>query len=453
MRGSRSVPACLLCVLFLLSQPVLADGNQALLQLLKALHDNGTINDATYSLIIQTAQHAGTTEQPAPVQTAQQEKAPKPATVSRHINGETIAERKKKAYPTLEIGARIHMDAAMYDKDVSVHNDGTELRRVTVDFAGDIGPDWDYKIQYDFTKTGAAGISHAWIEYLGFDWFSLRLGHVKEPFSLDNMGSSNNTTFIERGLPYDAFVEGRNLGLRFHTRGRNWSFEAGAFGKGEDGPDDNHDEGAGVSARLTYVPILENRHILHLGGSVSYRATGSDDILRFRARPESHVTDTRLVDTGNFLADDFTRLGAELAYINGPFAVLGEYMQVNVDRGRRGRPGLGFNGYYAEASWFLTGESMDYRGTRGTIGRVTPFRYLGYDGWGALQLAARISHVDLTDSDINGGVEDNMTLGINWYPLPYLRFSADYIKVLNLVGGPHDGDEPSIFTVRTDMEF
>ena len=48
-------------------------------------------------------------------------------------------------------------------------------------------------------------------------------------------------------------------------------------------------------------------------------------------------------------------------------------------------------------------------------------------GWGALELAARFSYLDLDDQEIRGGREGNVTLGLNWYLLANARISVNAI--------------------------
>ena len=79
--------------------------------------------------------------------------------------------------------------------------------------------------------------------------------------------------------------------------------------------------------------------------------------------------------------------------------------------------------------------------------------FVGQGGFGAWQLAFRYSSLDLNDADINGGEADSFTLGLNWFATPNLRFSANYVNVLDMKGGPGSGDEPDVFQLRAQLEF
>ena len=119
---------------------------------------------------------------------------------------------------------------------------------------------------------------------------------------------------------------------------------------------------------------------------------------------------------------------AEFAWVEGPLSLQGEVNGANIRRDG-GFSDLFFWGGYAQVSYFLTGERRVYGRAAGAFGRVIPrkpFRPRAGQ-WGAFQLAARASMLDLNDSDIRGGQELNFTLGLNWYLLANLRLSANYV--------------------------
>ena len=91
----------------------------------------------------------------------------------------------------------------------------------------------------------------------------------------------------------------------------------------------------------------------------------------------------------------------------------------------------------------------------GLDGNCTPYfpQYLTKAIFEGLAQAARLSNLDLNDGLVNGGEADSMTLGVNWYPVGGLRFSANYIDVLDVDGGPQDGLEPKIFQLRSQWAF
>ena len=444
--------------------PVQAE-NQALMELLKALQENGTIDEQTYELVKNVAQSESENEKKVVQEITREEvshsvdeavdKATDKAVKEQFelASKELAKKEKEKLENSIRVGGRIQIDAATYNGDIAGHSDGTEIRRARLFAQGNLGKAWGYKLQYDFADDIVIdGLRDAYLDFKGFENFNIRVGHTKEPFSLQNMTSSKYVLFTERALPI-VFTRGRNLGLEVSHNDKNWSAAVGIFGRGVNGAELDNDEGFGASSRITYAPINEENRLLHLGATAAFRSTGSIDALRFRVRPESHLTNTRLVDTGFFDADSYNRFVGEAAFISGPFHVQGEYYHTSVDRDISTNADLDFSGFYVEGGWFLTGESMNYKPSKGIYSRVTPKGIVGKGGIGAWQVALRFSSLDLTDEDITGGEEDNFTLGLNWYATPNIRFAANYVNVLDVDGGINDGDEPESFQIRSQVEF
>ena len=443
-----------LCV----AAPVQAE-NQALMELLKALQENDTIDEQTYELVKNVAQSETESEKKLVQEITREEvndsvdKAADKAVKEKIELASKELDKKEKSENSIKIGGRIQIDAATYNDDIAGHSDGTEIRRARLFAQGNLGKAWGYKLQYDFADDIVIdGLRDAYLDFTGFESFKIRIGHTKESFSLQNMTSSKYVLFTERALPI-VFSRGRNLGLQLSHNDKNWSAAVGVYGRGVNGTELDNNEGFGVSSRVTYAPIYEKNRVLHLGATAAYRSTGSIDALRFRIRPESHLTNTRLVDTGIFDADSYNRFVGEAAFISGPFHVQGEYYHTSVDREISNNADLDFSGFYVEGGWFLTGEFMNYKSSKGIYSRVTPRGIVGKGGIGAWQVALRYSSLDLTDEDITGGEEDNFTLGLNWYATSNIRFAANYVNVLDVEGGTNDGDEPESFQIRTQVEF
>ena len=116
-------------------------------------------------------------------------------------------------------------------------------------------------------------------------------------------------------------------------------------------------------------------------------------------------------------------------------------------------PNLRFDGYYLYASFFLTGEHRPYQKSSGTFTRLKPknnFSMSG-QGWGAWEVVARYSSLDLNDNGIDGGQLDDYTVGINWYLNPQVRAMFNYVYA-NSDGGALDGDA-HIFQSRIQYDF
>ena len=259
---------------------------------------------------------------------------------------------------------------------------------------------------------------------------------------------------MEKALPIQAMAPGRNVGITISTLwNKRTALTAGLYGQGfeEDGL---RASGTALTGRVTHLFIDEPQHQFHLGLSGSYRHIGSTDSIQFRSRPEVGITENYMVDTGDLSAVDVPRVGFEAAYINGPLSLQSEFIASWVTRSS-GRDTLFFQGWYAQAAWFLTSESRPFDRGSARFGRIEPLLPVDKGGGGAWEVALRMSRVDLSDDDVIGGEETNLTVGVTWYLSSTMRLMTNYVNVLEMdrPGSVFDGNTMSLFQARFQIEF
>lgn len=357
---------------------------------------------------------------------------------------------------SLKIGGRIQQDYAFFEEDGRIRKtfgeafaDGAEFRRARFYFAGTIYGNIEFKAQYDF----AGGDADFKDVYVGLtklgNWGGFRVGQFKEPFSLEQLTSSNHITFLERSLA-DAFAPGRSTGIMWHRRFLN-DRVTGAFGvfrNTDSFGDGQSDQEFSFTGRVTALAWYEDggKKLLHVG--VAYTHQEYKDEVRFRARPEAHLA-PRLVDTGTFSADSGDIVGAELAYVNGPLSLQAEFVQAFIDGSDIPVRNSQFWGGYVMVSYFLTGESRPYKTSIGAFGNVKPLENYSQDGGsGAWEVAARYSRLHLNDGWIRGGRLEDVSLGLNWYLNPNVRVMWNYV-----LANPSRGGLVNIFETRIQIAF
>jgi len=415
--------------------------------LIKMLHANGTVDDAQYGRLM--AELKAGSEQAETEKKQIQAKLDKASNVEIKVDKGGIKVASSDGEFDMKLGGRVQVDSAWYDEEGTEMGNGTEIRRARLYIQGKMYNDWGYKLQYDFTGSGRGGIKDAFLTYNGFDNIQLKAGNFKDPFMLQEQTSSKYTVFTERSL-MNAFDSGRHIGAMVSTKQKHWTAAAGFFGEAVNISAIGKDEGWGTAGRVTYAPINEKNRVIHLGAAADYRSIGNSNTLRFKQQPETHVAGVNIVDTEIITGvNDYIQLGAEFAVVEGSFSTQAEYIWTTVNRDSE--DDLDFHGWYVQAAYFLTGESRKYK--KGAFGSITPKSVVGRNGFGAWQLAARYSLIDLNDNDIDGGEAENVTIGLNWIPTPTLRFSGNYVRTLNIDGGLYDGDEPSLFQVRGQWAF
>ncbi len=337
----------------------------------------------------------------------------------------------------LWIDGRIMIDAGFFFGDDNNFANGTETRRARLSFKTTLYDKWAGEWDIDVADNEVE-IKDFWMAYVGFDNMIIKLGNHKMPFSMEEVTSSRYIVFMERALP-NVFTPGRRIGLSVTKWADNWRIQAGFYGQevGE-GEEEGENEAWGYAARFSYEPVMEDGRIIHLGASYLYLIpdAGSGDKIKFKQRPELHLTQ-KILNTGKIKkVDDYDAYGFEFAGQFGAISWQAEYIKQNVNR-YDGKPDASFSGYYAYVSYFLTGEKREWKKSEAEFGAVTPNSKKG-----AIELALRYSHLDLTDesADIFGGEEDNFTIGINYYFNANVRFMMNYIFVNNDEYADGDGD-------------
>ena len=307
-----------------------------------------------------------------------------------------------------------------------------------------------FKAEYDF-----AGGSVSWTDvYLRFvklpGFGNLYVGKFKAPFGLEELTSSRFITLQERSLT-DAFVPGRQVGVLLKNsvfdKRVHWAFamtrsdDNGTVDSFTDSPDTN------FTLRLAATPYQASKtRLAHVG--LAYHLQ-KEEGFRFRARPEGRTKGVRLVDVRGD-SGQVDQIGLEGALVYGRISVQGEYMTATPDVAGTDHPT--FAAYYVMGSYFLTGESRPYSG--GAFGRPKPNRKfdLKKGTVGAVELAARLSRIDLIDGDFDGGAERNFTLGVNWYPHNNARVTLNYILAY-LDRGDLDDELTTIVSMRFQVDF
>jgi len=357
------------------------------------------------------------------------------------------------------IGGRLQVDGTAgngnekYDEFFPPIDSRLDVRRLRLFAAGriskfnfnlgfELGPDWGLK---DAWVEGSEGGLEVWGKYIG----KLRLGFMREPFSLERTSSSFHTGFLERSLPVQTFSPGSNLGVMVHdatSKGR-FTWAVGLFSFGQSNESNASSSALSLTGRLTYNLVYRNegRNLVHFGVSASSRSpVGSDT--QYRSRPEARFV-SPLVDTGIMDASHLTLLGVEFAAIHGPLWMSAEYIQSDVSAQLVGDPT--FRGTYAQVGWFLTGESRPYRINSATWDRGRPAAKLGggkpfrKGHFGALEVVGRISTVNLNDGLVEGGQLTDISAALNWYLNPTTRVEFNYIYA-----SPKNQGAANIFLLR-----
>ncbi len=325
---------------------------------------------------------------------APQEPAPAPAP------GSGLEVRSADGGWSLRLGGKLQFDRAR----------GTgEVRRSRLDLRGRAAGLLDWRASADFRQDSGAELRDLYLEVETGPLGELRLGHFRQPYGLENRGSSSGFTFFERSVA-NALSPARDAGLMLHDRWSDGTWAVGAFRETHSdafGVDSGDAADRSLSGRVTWLPLDEEdgARLVHFGGSFRHLDPDPGGFA-VDERPEAHLAPKMI--SAAFAADRVEQLGLEAAAVLGATSVQAEWQRAWVSAPGGGGPEL--DGAYVQLAHTLSGEVRGYERGGGVFGRVEPAAPLG-EGGGAWELAARVSRLDLGPA----GSLEVLSLALNWY--------------------------------------
>ncbi len=341
------------------------------------------------------------------------------ATAAQPENKEPKTKKSK-----LDIGGLLMIDADRYGEFYSNEADDStlrsELRRARITLRRQLQDNWRIKLQLSFNdEDNEVEVDDAYLKYNELPWANLTIGKMKEPFGLEKLTSSSAISAIERSMVSTAFAPSRNYGLRLSDAKPGYTWAVGIFKE----KDDDFEEQApsALSARVTYAPLRTDRQTIHLGGSISLRDWNKNEF-RIKEKGEVNSADN-IILSAELDADTVQLTGIEALWQYHSLTLQSEYMVTEVEQ----PDGLDwhYDGYYLQASYFLTGEYLTYK--KGRFKKVKPNSESG-----AWELLARYSQLDLRDNDI-GAKAAVHTVGANYY------FSSKTVVKINYLSPEIEG--------------
>ena len=244
--------------------------------------------------------------------------------------------------------------------------DGFFVRRARFVTDGTIYQTIDFKVEFDFENYNNISFDESFVgarelPYIGM----VRIGQMHVPFGLEAYTSSRFLPMMERSPLFDAFYQEFAPGIftnttfldqrlttqhMFHRIDNFTQFNGASFGDGK----------YAYSGRMSCLPVFENdgRELVHLGITYQFRTgsspgdfnmgtvlpsqpsssiTNNTDLIRFRARPSLRDSvglqglNSRVVDTGNIIADSVQSVNLEYMAYWGSFWLQSEACLAHTD--------------------------------------------------------------------------------------------------------------------------
>lgn len=384
---------------------------------------------------------------------------------------------------TLVFHALVQADGRFYPDAPSALGlvDTFTLRRVEPSLEGTLTPLLSYRLMPEFGGSPTSTVTADVYGELHFHpvYFNLRFGKFKEPVGLENLQSSGNLAFIERGFP-TSLIPNRDIGLQMAGAIGNarLSYALGVFNGAPDGADanasavDNHKR---IAARLFTRPWhdglggaldnlgfgiggtwgIETSESLTYASGSNASVLGTNGLLPQYKTPGQNVFFQYGSNASPVGADGVhERLTPQAYYYFGPFSAMAEYVVTHQRLAIFNKPEnarlVSNKAQEVTLGYVLTGEKSRY----GSVVPNTPYRSSG--GWGAWEVVARAGQLTIDRNTFNpfadGAALASLStaaqqakaqgFGINWYLNTNLKIQLDYDQT-HFNGGAIAGNRPT----------
>jgi len=349
----------------------------------------------------------------------------------------------KKGWSSPKLAGRMFFESySMNQSEEPAYFNKVGLRELRLTLTGNGYEAFDYKAEINFQNANAIGVNDLWIgakNIPGLGYF--RVGNHYVETGMGIITGTTTTTLTDVQAPAGAFGFSRRLGMSSqnlfaHDRIRLFSgiYQGNNISGNPhfiDYDDYATKRGTIFNTRLTAAPYYADngRHVLHVGGHYTYMTTPQG--VTMRSGGHSWVGGNSIWT--NPIEGDHFRAGLELMYQSGPLGIRSEAFLAQY--GAKDGNGQA-RGASAELAYFLTGEHREYSLATGMFGAAKvkrnfhPFKCGEWnlvDGFGAWQVAAQYSYVDLGDwIEDNGGYQNDWTFGLNWFWTPNIRWVFAY---------------------------
>ena len=356
---------------------------------------------------------------------------------------------------SINLTGRIHFDARVVDHDLRTGSDrdsaslgdNFELRRARIGITGNVFKDINYELVTNAVGSNTNIVDTAWLNY-GFNKDAqVRVGRFKQPFSLEELTSSNNIDFMERSYA-NQMAPAKQLGaMLFGEPKKGFNYATSVYQEGLS-PITMQSGGGAMAAGRVAVNFAElngmSDQVIHLGVAatagkyevlpttsgntektadtytratlLSFRSEdrGMANVYRAQIGGDRITTGAYNASANNSVSVDKTLGGLELALATGPYKFQAEYVNNSLDASTdrcnynatsgtctslgTATMKVKAKAYYYEFLYNVTGESFASAYKSGAFSSLKPNSNFGAGGLGALQVGVRFSGYDASNT-------------------------------------------------------
>ena len=335
------------------------------------------------------------------------------------------------------------------EEDQLPANSGFFFPRQRFFFNGNLSPSVEYELAIN-RGVNNINVLNAYLNFHFDDRFEVRIGRFFTPFPFDQYAISNYWLLTpERSLFTTNLSLNRQIGSMAwgYLADKRLEYAAGIFNGSRNSFESVH-HGVDVVGYLNARPFQQSESLafarfLNVGSSVAFGRQDQSPVPNsFRiggGSPDANIPGIATVpflilNPGVVERGDRLLGSVHAGYFYNSLTVIGEWQYGYGGYANSVNPSsvkVPFSGYYVGAGYFLTGEHIERRTRVKPLYPLIPISKDDERGWGAWEIAGRVSRLGLGDEVFGGGFADpnlwsnsavTNELGLNWYWNEYMKF-------------------------------
>lgn len=324
-----------------------------------------------------------------------------------------------------KLSGRLLLDGGAYIQSPEALHSGVHIADVRLAAKVRIYSNWYTKVDVGFANNKVT-LKDAFTEY-GKDGNYFRAGYMLGYYSIDQSTSTNDLIFNTAANVAETFYPDRRIGLSYTRSLPAYYISAGAFCGDGLSFTETTKPGYNFSGRIVWRPINLPEKLFHIGAGALFKVPDEDtktnkQQIRLKSKGVTYIPSPRTLDLTFEEVKDQLQSNIECLLYQNKWLVQTEFLYTKIRQKNR-QPSYTAHGGYILGGFLLKGNKYAYDA-------LDAIPVMPEDPHSIL-LACRYNYTNLNDfgSNITGGSQHDLSIGINYYFNKYVSSRLNYAHV------------------------
>lgn len=324
-----------------------------------------------------------------------------------------------------KLSGRLLLDGGAYIHSPEALHSGVHIADVRLAAKVRIYSNWYTKVDVGFANNKVT-LKDAFTEY-GKDGNYFRAGYMLGYYSIDQSTSTNDLIFNTAANVAETFYPDRRIGLSYTRSLPSYYISAGAFCGDGLSFTETTKPGYNFSGRIVWRPVNLPEKLFHIGAGALFKVPDEDtetnkQQIRLKSKGVTYIPSPRTLDLTFEEVKDQLQSNIECLLYQNKWLVQTEFLYTKIRQKNR-QPSYTAHGGYILGGFLLKGNKYAYDA-------LDAIPVMPEDPHSIL-LACRYNYTNLNDfgSNITGGSQHDLSIGINYYFNKYVSSRLNYAHI------------------------